>query len=269
MLQLHRLMWLVLASLTLSVQLVSAQPREVVRDEITLRGTVEAIDRIARTIRIRGDQGNIVTLDVPQSVTRFDQIQIGDVMTVAYYDRVNLRPKPAGEAAVDRSEAAVTTTAPGLLPGATVAVQRVATVTLTGWDPATRTVTYTGPQGASYTRRLLDTTDSSILAGLQVGDRVDVTWTEAVRVSIEAGAASAQVGRPGELAAKPRGVEGSADVLRPMGTGQLVQRPDDQAGRRANTRGRADQPERDELRRCVRPDGPVQARRRLPDQPAQ
>jgi hypothetical protein len=196
MLQLHRLMWLVLASLTLSVPLVSAQPREVVRDEITLRGTVEAIDRIARTVRIRGDQGNVVTLDVPQSVVRFDQIQIGDVVTVAYYDRVNLRPKPAGEAAVDRSEAAVTTTTPGLLPGATVAVQRVATVTLTGWDPATRTVTYTGPQGGSYTRRLLDTTDSSILAGLQVGDRVDVTWTEAVRVSIEAGAASAQAGGP-------------------------------------------------------------------------
>jgi hypothetical protein len=196
MFQLHRLTWLVIGSLTLAVTLASAQPREVVRSEITLRGTVEAIDRIARTIRIRGDQGNIVTFDVPQSVARFDQIRIGDVITMAYYDRVNLRPKPAGEAPVDRSEAAVTTTAPDALPGATVAVQRVATVTVTGWDPATRTVTYTGPLGTSYSRRLLDTIDPSIVAGLKVGDRVDVTWTEAVRVSIESGPASAQGGGP-------------------------------------------------------------------------
>jgi hypothetical protein len=101
MFQLHRLTWLVIGSLTLAVTLASAQPREVVRSEITLRGTVEAIDRIARTIRIRGDQGNIVTFDVPQSVARFDQIRIGDVITVAYYDREP--PPEAGRRGASRS----------------------------------------------------------------------------------------------------------------------------------------------------------------------
>src|SRR5262245_57433727 len=195
MLKLYRLMWFILACLSLSVTLATAQqPREVVRDEITLRGTVEAIDHTARTVRIRGDQGNVMTLDVPQSVVRFDQVKVGDVVTVSYYDRVNLRRKPAAEAAVDRTEAPVTTAATGVLPGATVAAQRVATVTLTGWDPATRTVSFTGPKGASYSRRLLDSTDPSILTGLKVGDRVDVTWTEAVRLTTQAGpqAAAAQ-----------------------------------------------------------------------------
>ena len=59
------------------------------------------------------------------------------------------------------------------------------TVTITAWDPATREVTFTGPTGTSYSRRLLDTTDSSIMAGLKVGDRVDVTRTEAVRVTVQ------------------------------------------------------------------------------------
>jgi hypothetical protein len=50
-----------------------------------------------------------MTLDVPHSVVRFDQVKVGDVVTVAYYDRVSLRRKPAAEAAVDRTEAPVTT----------------------------------------------------------------------------------------------------------------------------------------------------------------
>jgi hypothetical protein len=166
---------------------VSAQPREVIRDEITLRGTVEAIDHTARTVRIRGDQGNVVTLDVPTSVVRFDQVKVGDIVTMAYYDRVNLRPKPPGESAVDRTEPPATTPTPGALPGATVATQRVTTVTLSGWDAATRTVSFTGPTGTSYTRRLLDTTDANIMAGLKAGDRVDVTRTEAVRMSVQSG----------------------------------------------------------------------------------
>ena len=174
-----------LLSVVLSATFASAQPRDVIRDQITLRGTVEAIDLTARTVTIRGDRGNVVTIDVPQSVARFDQLQVGDVVSVAYYDRVSVRPKPAGEPAVDRTEPPVTTTTPGALPGATVASQRVTTVTITGWDPATRVVTFTGPTGAAYSRRLLDTTDASIMAGLKVGDRVDVTRTEAVRLAVE------------------------------------------------------------------------------------
>jgi hypothetical protein len=199
MLKQSQTLLLTLVSLTLTAALASAQPREVVRDEITLRGTVEAVDHTARTVRIRGDLGNVVTLDVPESVTRFDQVKVGDVVTVAYYDRVNIRPKPLDEAAVDRTSDPTTTPTPGALPGATVAKQRVSTVTITGWDPATRTVTYTGPKGTSYTRRLLETTDPRIMTGLKVGDRVDVTWTEATRISVQSGAEA--VGTMGTAAA--------------------------------------------------------------------
>jgi hypothetical protein len=177
---------LILVLVALSATFASAQPREVIRDEITLRGTVEAVDHTARTVRIRGDQGNVVTLDVPQSVVRFDQVKVGDIVTVAYYDRVNVRPKPPGEPAVDRTVEPTTTPTPGLLPGATVATQRVTTVTLTAWDPVTRVVTFTGPTGTSYSRRLLET-DVGIMAGLRVGDRVDVTRTEATRLAVQSG----------------------------------------------------------------------------------
>src|SRR6476620_6756232 len=92
-----------LAYLALSPTLASAQPAEAVRNAITLSGTVEAVDHDTRTVRVRGEQGNVVTLDVPKSVARFDQVKVGDSVTASYFDVVSVRPKPAGEAAVDRS----------------------------------------------------------------------------------------------------------------------------------------------------------------------
>jgi hypothetical protein len=174
---------LLVLSVALSATFASAQQPEVVRDQITLRGKVEAVDPTAKTVTIRGDRGNVVTLDMPMAGA--PDLQVGDEVSVAYYDRVSVRLKPAGEAAVDRTEPPVATATPGVLPGATLASQRVTTVTITGWDPSLRVVTFTGPGGTVYTRRLLDSTDASVMAGLKVGDRVDVTRTEAVRLTVE------------------------------------------------------------------------------------
>jgi hypothetical protein len=178
-------------TLTLVGTVAAAQPpggqqtRDAVIQEITIRGTVEAVDHTARTVRLRGDQGNIITLDVPPSVTRFDSVKVGDVVTMAYYDRVNIRPKPEGEPAVDRVVDPTTTITPGLLPGGVRSTQRVTTVKIDSWDPVTRMVGFTTSSGQSYTRRVSETIDASILSGLKVGDRVDVTRTEAVRLNVE------------------------------------------------------------------------------------
>ena len=46
-------------------------------------------------------------------------------------------------------------------------------------------MTFTVPSGATYGRRLVETTDANLMKGLKVGDRVDVTRTEAVRIEVE------------------------------------------------------------------------------------
>jgi hypothetical protein len=102
-----------------------------------------------------------------------------------YYDRVNIRLKPAGEAPVDRVEPSTTTPTPGLLPGGVRTSSRTTTVKIDSWDPATRLVSFTTPSGLSYTRRVNATVDASVLSGLKVGDQVDVTRTEATRISVE------------------------------------------------------------------------------------
>jgi hypothetical protein len=193
MLKLTLVSLLLLSGLVFYPATAHAQAREAHLSEITLQGTVTAVDHAQRTVSIRGQLGNVVTLDVPASVQRFDEVRVGDTIEVAYYDRVNVRMKPAGEPDVDRTVEPTTTPTPGLLPGATIAKQRVATVTITGWDPVNRVIAFTGPQGVAYSRRLLDTTDPSVVAGLKPGDRADVTWTEAVRISMRQAAPAVSV----------------------------------------------------------------------------
>ena len=218
--------------------------REATLNEVTVRGTVSAIDHTARTITIQGDGGSVITLDVPTTVSRFDQVKVGDIVTMTYYDRVSVRPKPAGEAAVNRVIEPTTTPTPGALPGATRARQHVATMTLTALDPATRSVTFSGPKGNAYTRHLMDTVDPAVLASLKVGDRVDVTWTEALSLQVTAGApAPAAAPVPAKNDFRHRVTISVAIRHR-----QSVQRQDDQGGVRNNDRGRANQPRRDDIR---------------------
>ena len=162
----------------------AAQPREA-DSQMTLIGTVEAVDHTARTVTIRGSGGAAVTLDVPPTAVRFEQVKVGDAVTATFYDRVSLRLKPVGEPAVERTLEPTTTATPGDLPGATRTRQRVTTVTITGWDPVNKVVTFTGPNGTAYSRRLLDSTDPKIVEGLKSGDRVDVTRTEAVTLTVQ------------------------------------------------------------------------------------
>jgi hypothetical protein len=161
----------------------AAQTQEAER-QYTVEGAVEAVDHKSRTVTIRGKDGRVVTLDVPPEAMRFDQVKVGVPVQATYYDYVSIRIKPAGEPPVDRTLEPTTVATPGSLAGATKVRQREATVTVTGWDPANRVVTFTGPNGAAYSRRLLDTTDAKIIQTLKPGDRVDVTRTEAVTLGV-------------------------------------------------------------------------------------
>jgi hypothetical protein len=102
---------------------------------------------------------------------------------------VKVRLKPDGEPPVDRWIEPSVTPRPGDLPGATVVRQREATATVTAWNPATRTVVFTGPQGVSYSRTVSMTTAAATLDGIRPGARADITWTEALEVSVQPAAA--------------------------------------------------------------------------------
>jgi hypothetical protein len=147
-----------------------------------VQGTIAAVDRTGRTVTIQSLVGNTVTLEVPASATRFEKVNVGDSITATYYDHVSLRLKSAGEPWVGRRSRRPRRDKH--CRGGTLAKQWVTTVTITGWSPVDKVVSFTGPNGMAYSRGLLDSTDPKIIEGLKVGDRVDVTRTEALTVSV-------------------------------------------------------------------------------------
>ena len=147
----------------------------------TATATIEAIEKSTRTLTIKDSKGIYEEMKVPADVTRFDALKVGDKITARYYDNVVIRLKKPNEAAIDLKSAGVTPAA-GAKPGGTAATQQTVTVTITAIDPKVPSITVKGPNGYLYSRKV---EDKDALAKVKVGDMLDITWTEAMLISVE------------------------------------------------------------------------------------
>ena len=160
-----------------------AQARTVTSEMRTETGIIEAIEAGSRTITLKKPDGTFVTTVAGPEIKRFEELKVGDKVNARFYENVVVRLKRPGESDVV-SSAKGTTGSEQVLPGGTKAKQVTITATITAIDPNTPTITFTGPSGWKYTSKVQDT---EALAKVKVGDKVDITWTEAVLVSVERG----------------------------------------------------------------------------------
>jgi hypothetical protein len=160
---------------------VHAQTKTLEGDAVVRTVTVEAIEQSTRTLTVKNDKGVYETLQAGPDLKRFSELKVGDKITVRYYENVVVRVKKPGEAAVDVDSAALTK-GQGARPAGTAATQRTITVTITEMDAKAGTVTVKGPNGYNYSRKV---EDRKALAKLKVGDQLDMTWTEAMLISVD------------------------------------------------------------------------------------
>ncbi len=170
-----------IAGLVVMPSTTMAQSKTLTSDARVETGTVEAIEASTRTVTIKKSDGTFVSTVAGPDVARFSELKIGDKITAKYIDNVVVRVKHPGEADVDTG-AKSTTPSGQSLPGGTRTKQRTITATITAIDPAAPSITFTGPNGWKYTSRV---EDKDALAKVNVGDKVDIVWTEAVLVSVE------------------------------------------------------------------------------------
>ncbi len=164
-----------------AVSFAAAQTKTITGEKATVSGTIEAIEASTRSITVKGPEGNYITFTAPPEVKRFAELKVGDTISATYYENLVLRVKRPGEKAVDTDEAAVTP-ASGKKPGATAATQRTITATISAIDMKVPSITFTGPNNWQYSSKVLD---KKALASVKVGDKVDITWTEAVLISVQ------------------------------------------------------------------------------------
>jgi len=170
------------AVLTLAVALPAlAQQTEIAGDMVTVKGSVEAIDHTNRVLTLKMEDGEFENITIPKGAERFDEVKVGDTLQVRYYDNVTIRLKEPGEADVDSAELGGAAADAASSPGGTIAAQRKMTVTVTELDLEKGVATVEGPHGYKYSRRIQD---KEAAKKIKVGDKLDMTWTEAVQISV-------------------------------------------------------------------------------------
>jgi hypothetical protein len=155
-----------------------AQVKELPTQTTTIEGTIETIDQGKRVMNIKTADGKFVAVNVPASVQRFDELKVGDKIKATYNNNVIVRMKPPGEAAVNTTDTASTM---GQTSGSAYMV-RTMTASIADIDKSASSITFVGPNGWKYSRRVVDPT---VFDKVKVGDRIDITWNTDLTLSRE------------------------------------------------------------------------------------
>ena len=162
----------------------SAPGQAVLASKVTLTATVVAIDAAKRTVTLKGAQGKIVDVTVPPEAKKFDQIKVGDLVTVEYARALTLALKKAGDGIRGSTSQSATAGAPaGAVAGGAAAQQVTILANVTAVNKKEGYVTLRGPKGNSVD---LAVPDAGQLKLVKVGDQVEAVYTEAMAITVDA-----------------------------------------------------------------------------------
>ncbi len=163
----------------------AAKPKVQEAAVITLRGTVEAIDKEKQTVTVKGPNRSL-TVHV-RDPKKLEAIKVGDPVVGKYYEALAIEVKKPGTATPGvTAQQGVATSKPGATPAGAVGQQVTVTVTVVEIDKKAGTVTIKGSEGATETVKARDPKN---LEAVNVGDLVEITYTRALAIALDKSAA--------------------------------------------------------------------------------
>jgi hypothetical protein len=150
--------------------------------KVTVKATIEAIDKASRLVTLKGETGNLAVVYADQSIKRFDELKVGDTVSATYYESIAVNVRKPGEPAPAATTSAVTPSKGA--PGATASAQDTVTVTVQAIDKANQSVTVKRADGGVVSFRVQQ---PKYLDIAKVGDTVDITYTRALLLEVGSG----------------------------------------------------------------------------------
>ena len=148
----------------------------------TITATVEAIDTQRRELTLKGPGGNLVVMEVPESVTRFPEIKVGDQLTVQYKESIMVDlHKAASDAKLGITEEVGGERKPGAKPSGVLSRRVNATVEVVSTDMKAPSITIKEANGNTHSFRVKD---AKKLDGINPGDKLSITYDEAVAIKV-------------------------------------------------------------------------------------
>jgi hypothetical protein len=154
--------------------------------QMQVTATVTAIDQTTRMVTLKSADGKELTTKVSPDVKNLKQVKVGDVLNITYTVAFAVRINPAN-AAPSQAAAAVATAKPGEKPAAVAGDMVTINAKVEAIDLKANTVTFKGPKGNVRTVAVQDPTYQEKLKTLKVGDVVEITYAEALAITVEAG----------------------------------------------------------------------------------
>jgi Cu/Ag efflux protein CusF len=173
----------VLAVLVVLPVVARAQKPVSQTEAIELTATIEAIDKTDRLVTLMDEDGETETIYCGPEVKRFDELKVGDTVTFRYSESIAYAiRKPGQPSGLPTETGHAITRSQGARPGATVAQQETATVTVKAVDAKVPSITVLTDDGRTVSFRV---EDKKNLKDVRVGDTVEITYTEAVAISVK------------------------------------------------------------------------------------
>ncbi|MDZ7596853.1 MAG: hypothetical protein U5J82_00785 [Desulfobacterales bacterium] len=162
---------------------VAAGEPKVLEENInTMTATVESVDLATRMVTLKGPEGKLVEFKVGEEVKNLPQVKVGDQVVTTYYESIAAQILKPGTDPGVAAQQAVAAAKPGEKPAGAAAQQVTVTATIEAIDENGHYVTLKGPKGKSTAVKVRDPKN---LEGVQVGDTVMITYTEALAISVE------------------------------------------------------------------------------------
>lgn len=190
------------AAQTGGVAVATAPGKGAVAETVKVEATISAIDKATRAVTLKSAKGEELTVTAGPEVKNFDQMKVGDVVTVEYLRALALELKKGGGLIVQRTEQAGGAAAkPGEKPAGAVGRQVKVVADVVDLDPARQTVKLKGPQRTVE----LHIADPEQFKRVAKGDQVEATFTEAVAIAVTPAAKAAAPAAKKEEKKKPKG----------------------------------------------------------------
>jgi hypothetical protein len=151
---------------------------------VEARATVTAIDQATRSVTLKTDDGKEFTTKVGDQVRNLAQVKIGDIVKVTYTEALAITLATGGEPAVT-GDAAAARAKEGEKPGGIVGQTMTVSAKVEAIDLEKHTVTFKGPEGKTRLVTVKDPKNYDLLKKVKVGDVVNITYAEALAISVE------------------------------------------------------------------------------------
>ncbi len=145
--------------------------------------TIVAIDQTNRVVTLKDKDGYTESIYAGPEVRRFNELEVGDTVTFRYYESVVYQIQKPDATSAPAGEQAGIVRRTGPKPGGTISRQITATVTVTAIDIKVPSITITMDDGSVSSFKV---ENKKNLEGVKVGDRVRITYTQALAIGVEA-----------------------------------------------------------------------------------